>query len=102
MGEVHADDVETSWEAVSATRGLNESTINGGYTLSQHIDFLDRIRLRPYNWFRLAVLYAQELRGESIATVPMVQMMEVRRKFLAGTMSIRSFECHCNFSWLLR
>lgn len=32
----------------------------------------------------------------------MVPMMEVRRKFLEGTISVLSLECHSNFMRLLR
>lgn len=32
----------------------------------------------------------------------MVQMMEVRRKFFAGTISVLSLECHSSFIRLLR
>jgi hypothetical protein len=34
--------------------------------------------------------------------IPMVPMIEVRRKFLAGTISVLSLECHSSFIRLLR
>lgn len=34
--------------------------------------------------------------------IPMVQMMEVRRKFFAGTISVLSLACHSSFIRLLR
>ena len=34
--------------------------------------------------------------------IPMVPMMEVRRKFFAGTISVFSLECHSSFIRLLK
>lgn len=96
VGEVHADDIETSWDSQILMDNLP--------------GFHSAVPLRSALIFSTEFVLGPEQRGRSVfpliailgQDIPIVQMMDVRRKFFMGTISVLSLEYHSSFMRLLK
>lgn len=110
MGEVHADDVQTNCDSISRLKCLSSSRED--IPERSELIFSTELVLGPIaqlqvsdgtllSWEIITALIEPDQKQPN-EHIPMVQMMDVRRKFLAGTISVLSLECHSSFIRLLR